>query len=180
MKGANPKTSVFTVMIGWQKGIQIWLNKHAWDLRVALEGLRDLITAAGCNKCSISTVCKRAWGNDIRRKCTRGWKEENNMLVQRQLIWSTAANRWRSQHFTLIFYLSNNFLQNSTTDLQSTQSFLGKIHSWLHRRHWLITTDEKPDGSNHLQPGGGRIEDFQKENFDASDHSTVFLSLVPS
>lgn len=132
--------------------------------------------------------------------CTRrrriGWKcnwnsgaalwdeeEENNMLVQRQLIWNTAPNHRRSRHFTLIFCLSNNLLQNSTIDLQSTQSFLGKIHSWLHHRHWLDTTAEKPDGSNHLQPGGRRIEKKffkRRPNFDAPDHSTVFLCLVPS
>lgn len=97
-------------------------------------------------------------------KCCWGWKEENNMPVQQQLIWNTAANHWDSQHFTLIFCLSNNLLQNSAIDLQSTWSFRTKIRSWLHQRRWLDTDDEKPDGYNHLQPGGRRIEDFQKES----------------
>lgn len=158
---------VFTAPIGRLTRMQIRLNKHAWDLRVALEGLRELINAARCNKWPISTVRKRARGNGVQGENatgiagrTRGWKEENNTLVQRQLIWNSVPNHRHSQHFTLIFCLSNNLLQNSTIDLQSTQSFLGKIHSWLHHRHWLDTTDEKPDGSNHLQPGGRRIEKF--------------------
>lgn len=104
---------------------------------------------------------KRKWNRKMERKwcflhsgkgkCCWGWKEENNTPVQQQLICSTAANRWGSQHFTLIFCLSNNSLQNSAIDLQSSWSFRTKIRSWLHQRCWLDTDDEKPDGYNHLQ-----------------------------
>lgn len=63
--GRTAPCPVFTAMVGTLTRMQIRLNKHTWDLRVALEGLRDLINASRCNKCSISTVCKRARGNDV-------------------------------------------------------------------------------------------------------------------
>lgn len=74
---------------------------------------------------------ERKWGSLHRGKgkCCWGWKVENNMPVQQQLIWSAAANHWGSQHFTLIFCLSNNFLQNSAIDLQSTLRALGPKHA---------------------------------------------------
>lgn len=95
--------------------------------------------------------------------CTRLWKEDNNMPVRQQLIWSTAANHWGPQHFTLIFCLSNNLLQNSSLTC-NTWSFRAKIYFWLHHRCWLDTDDGRPDGSNHRQPGWTKNWRFSKRS----------------